>query len=773
MEFGSQAVIYPKRGVRPYQFLVVSSKLLKAVAFFVAYDVLKTLHTVTFLLLLKLCAVVILLPLQKPFSSGQRIKGSEWFQVTKYSFIRVILDALWVEGLFICGPLRFVLLFEHSELILLAVAGTVVHGASSPSRIRGTLFFICGIISIAFFDQDNAKLSTEHPEGVHKSLLIHNIYEFFVNFGFSDHKAGVLILLVATCLDAAFAAASRTLVASLGGAKRLHALSALVSSCILVVLFLVCRLLGWTALPFQGHPQVLYADGHNDDLSGDLGQSIDQSTNSATLFLRIAYIGAVVVLDFYLTSIASTRLGVQTVTNLGKLAVTIAAFGLCFLWSSNTSFPGFTMSSPQLEPLADMPTFPMHSLSAGVVVGALAILYATSLLTRTKPGQGPEGGSSGHFIGYSMTGLPLFTPGQTPSHGMALLSNPETMGLGYHVRETLRGIMAEQSSRRIFVFLCLNLSFTFVELLYGVWTNSLGLISDGFHMLFDSTALVVGLYAAVVSHWQPTRVFSYGFHSAEVLSGFVNAVFLLVISASVFVNALARIHQPPHIHTDRLMAVSVAGLLVNLVGVVALGHAHSHGGHGHGHSHNVGHSRGCTGESHGHGHNSNEKHGHSHEPDGLHYGHSHGEKRRKGHHSTHDHNDSGDTNLRGVYLHVLADTLGSVGVIISSFFVSNYGWNVADPICSVFIACAIAYSAMPLLVDTLRLLTLRAPGPLESANPVWMVKKGVQVDGVLCVYNPFVWSQTRQFTCVSFCVQVDSAVAEQLILAKVSYDWIT
>ncbi|VDQ11580.1 unnamed protein product [Trichobilharzia regenti] len=39
---------------------------------------------------------------------------------------------------------------------------------------------------------------------------------------------------------------------------------------------------------------------------------------------------------------------------------------------------------------------------------------------------------------------------------------------------------------------------------------SLGLISDGFHMLFDSAALVVGLYAAVVSHWKPTRIFSYG-----------------------------------------------------------------------------------------------------------------------------------------------------------------------------------------------------------------------------------------------------------------------
>ena len=52
--------------------------------------------------------------------------------------------------------------------------------------------------------------------------------------------------------------------------------------------------------------------------------------------------------------------------------------------------------------------------------------------------------------------------------------------------------------------------FTFVELIYGVWTNSLGLISDGFHMLFDCTALVLGLSAAVMSRWKATRVYSYG-----------------------------------------------------------------------------------------------------------------------------------------------------------------------------------------------------------------------------------------------------------------------
>ena len=53
-------------------------------------------------------------------------------------------------------------------------------------------------------------------------------------------------------------------------------------------------------------------------------------------------------------------------------------------------------------------------------------------------------------------------------------------------------------------------SFTFVELLYGVWTNSLGLISDGFHMLFDCSALVMGLYAAVMARGSATRIYSYG-----------------------------------------------------------------------------------------------------------------------------------------------------------------------------------------------------------------------------------------------------------------------
>ncbi|MEE6494367.1 hypothetical protein FKM82_017113 [Ascaphus truei] len=74
----------------------------------------------------------------------------------------------------------------------------------------------------------------------------------------------------------------------------------------------------------------------------------------------------------------------------------------------------------------------------------------------------------------------------------------------------LRSIFSDSTSRNLFGFLCLNLSFAFVELFYGIWSNSLGLISDSFHMFFDCTALLAGLAASVISRWKSNDAFSYG-----------------------------------------------------------------------------------------------------------------------------------------------------------------------------------------------------------------------------------------------------------------------
>lgn len=102
------------------------------------------------------------------------------------------------------------------------------------------------------------------------------------------------------------------------------------------------------------------------------------------------------------------------------------------------------------------------------------------------------------------SGLPLYG---------AFTSNADvssTNGHGMTWKQVINQILENQDSRQIFYFLCLNLVFMFVEFLYGYWTNSLGLMTDGFHMLFDCTALAVGLYAAVISKWKGTKTFSYG-----------------------------------------------------------------------------------------------------------------------------------------------------------------------------------------------------------------------------------------------------------------------
>ena len=258
----------------------------------------------------------------------------------------------------------------------------------------------------------------------------------------------------------------------------------------------------------------------------------------------------------------------------------------------------------------------------------------------------------------------------------------------------IRLILSDKDSFNLFFFLLLNFSFALVELFYGIWTNSLGLISDAFHMFFDCTGLLAGLAASVITRWERNDRFSYGYVRAEILGGFCNGLLLLFVSFFVFSEAVERAFEPPEVKHERLFVVSVLGFIVNLVGIFIFqhgGHGHSHGG-GHGHSHSHG------GHDHGHSHNGDVGHGHGHG-----HGHSHGGK--------------GSQIMQGVFLHILADTLGSVGVIISSLLMSYFGWMIADPICSMFIAILIFISIIGLLRDSAAVLMQRTPKELDHQLP--------------------------------------------------------
>nr|XP_037272767.1 zinc transporter 7-like [Rhipicephalus microplus] len=132
----------------------------------------------------------------------------------------------------------------------------------------------------------------------------------------------------------------------------------------------------------------------------------------------------------------------------------------------------------------------------------------------------------------------------------------------------MSALVTDKTTRNLLLFLALNLSFAFVELSYGVWTDSLGLISDAFHMFFDCTALLGGLVAAVITKWDANAQFSYGYVRAEVLAGFVNGLFLLFIAFFILSESIERVVDPPEVKHERLLLISALGLLVNIVGLV-------------------------------------------------------------------------------------------------------------------------------------------------------------------------------------------------------------
>ncbi|GES59623.1 CDF zinc ion transporter [Aspergillus terreus] len=227
----------------------------------------------------------------------------------------------------------------------------------------------------------------------------------------------------------------------------------------------------------------------------------------------------------------------------------------------------------------------------------------------------------------------------------------------------LYSIVKESDSRKIFYFMSLNFAFMLVQLSYGFLTGSLGLLSDSIHMFFDCLALVVGLCAAVMSKWPPSARFPYGYGKVDTLSGFANGIFLMIISIEIIYEAVERLSTGSQVHRiGELLLVSIAGLGVNLVGIMAFEHGH---GHGHDHSH----------------------HGHSH---------SHGNE-----------------NMHGIFLHILADTLGSVAVVISTVLVHYSGWPGYDPIASCLIAILIFASAVPLVSSTAKSLLLTLPADVE------------------------------------------------------------
>lgn len=123
---------------------------------------------------------------------------------------------------------------------------------------------------------------------------------------------------------------------------------------------------------------------------------------------------------------------------------------------------------------------------------------------------------------------------------------------------------ATASQTRLLVCFALTAGFLLVEAAAGLWTNSLALLSDAFHMLSDAVALGLAALAARIAARRPTEGKTFGYRRFEVLAAFANALVLLVLGLGTAAGAARRLWSPQEVDAAPMMGVAAAGLILNL-----------------------------------------------------------------------------------------------------------------------------------------------------------------------------------------------------------------
>lgn len=236
----------------------------------------------------------------------------------------------------------------------------------------------------------------------------------------------------------------------------------------------------------------------------------------------------------------------------------------------------------------------------------------------------------------------------------------------------------DSSNRRLLtISLCLTATVMLVQIVGALLTGSLALLADAAHMFTDSSALVVALIASAVAARPANDRNTYGYQRAEVFGALINAAILIALMIWIAVEAVQRLMNPAE--------TEVAGGLMLLVAAIGLiANAVSM------------------------------------------YLLSTAQKR--------------SINVRGAYIEVLGDLIGSALVIVAAVIIWATGWMPADALASLLIAVMILPRAAGLLREVFSVLGERAPRGTEVAD---IRDHILREEGVVDVHDVHVWQLTR------------------------------
>ena len=237
-----------------------------------------------------------------------------------------------------------------------------------------------------------------------------------------------------------------------------------------------------------------------------------------------------------------------------------------------------------------------------------------------------------------------------------------------------------------------------VEVVAFFESNSLALLAHASHMLRDVAVIVMSLFAIWLSGRGSSTAYTYGQRRADVLAATINALSLWLIAGLIFYNAFGRIDAigEPHEHEE------VEGVLVLIVGAIGLA---------------VNIISAWV----------------------LH---------RSSQHSL---------NIQGVFQHVIADMLTSVGVIISGILVTTLDWDAADHYISVIIGIVILVSSWGLVIRVFRVLMESTPARIDVYKLCGDIE---DIEGVTLIHDIHVWTIASDYEAVTAHVLVDPAIDE-------------
>ena len=264
---------------------------------------------------------------------------------------------------------------------------------------------------------------------------------------------------------------------------------------------------------------------------------------------------------------------------------------------------------------------------------------------------------------------------------------------------------ARSDQRRLLIVLGVTSAYLLTELIGGYLTGSLALLSDAVHMLTDIAALCLSMLTLWISTRPASSAKTYGYLRAEILGALLNGLFLWVLVVFIWIEAFERLRNPRPVSGLAVMAIAIVGICVNSFSAWMTS-TETHSGHKHGMA------------------------------------------------------------MRAVFVHVISDLIGSIGVLASGALNYFTGWMQADPAVSILIGGLVLYGSWGLVREGVDVLMESVPRHIDLDE---MRTDLLAVSGTEEVHDLHVWCLTTRQIALSAHAVVAADADRDRVLAEMCH----